>query len=73
MMISTCTSTLSPTIHIPPMARYGPTTKRLQVANEEEAVDLVATTMAPRDIPFLLQSASQAGLAKAAESAPTSA
>ena len=45
----------------------------LQVANEEEADGLPATTMTPRDIPFLLQSASQAGLAKVAENAPTSA
>ena len=71
MMIST--STLNPSIHIPPTARNGPTTKRLQVTNEEGAEGLAATTMAPRDIPFLLQSASQAGLAKVAENAPTSA
>ena len=70
MMIST--STLSP-IHIPSTARNGPTTKRLQVMNEEGAEGIAATTMAPRDIPFLLQSASQAVLAKVAESAPTSA
>ena len=56
-----------------PMARNGPTTKRLQVTNEEEAEGLAIIITAPRDILLLLQSASQAGLAKAAESVPTSA
>lgn len=56
-----------------PMARNGPTTKRLQVTNEEEAEGLAIIITAPRVIRLLLQSASQAGLAKVAESAPTSA